>query len=187
MVEYELINCIRLDDSVLQVELIPDDLKKQILNAEMDRIKETIPVINEGLDKAFNEDEIIIIIKEPREHKIQNSKQSMFLVSETGKIIGEEVYDEEELEELHNRSDVYFLSKNFVTYKNVGLNNSEKQFFKITEVTSDLILDQDLTEFVDSITVAVPSTNSDHIIKEYYNYSPDEEIITAVIGFKPKM
>ena len=50
---------------------------------------------------------------------------------------------------------------------------------------SDFITKQDIDSCVDSLVVAVPSTETDHYIKDYYNIPHDEHIGTIIIGFTP--
>ncbi len=185
--EYELLKEIRKDDGTIKAELIPDDLKKEILEIEMDRTKELIPVINEGINEAFKEKEIMIIIKHQINDKIKEDitpMPSLTLLTETGRIVGEEIYDQERINELKKDENAYFVSSNFVTY-NLNEFKDEKQFFKVSKGDNELFTDKNLKEYSDSITVAIPSIHSDRYIKQYYGYSPDEKIGSIIVGFTP--
>ncbi len=184
--KYEILNQIRKDNGILEAEILSDEMKKRILEIEMERLKELIPVINEGINKAFKEEQVAVIIQDRTENNKTNNMTPMptlTLLTESGKLVGEEIYDEEELEELHQRNDVYFLSDNFVTYTNLGGQEGEKQFFKVSDVDCSLFTNQNLKEYANSVTVAVPSTNTDHYIKEQFGHSPEDQIGTMIVGF----
>lgn len=187
--EYDLLKEIKKDEGTLNVEIMSDDMKKQVLAIEMDRSKEIIPVINEGLNDAFKEKEIAVIVKNNSNKKVENNiipLPSLTLLTESGKLIGEEIYDEEELENLHQREDVYFVSDNFVTYTNVKSAQGEKQFFKVSSLNNNLLDNQDINKQLDSLIIALPSIHTNYYIKEHYGYKHEDEIGTIIIGFTPK-
>ena len=140
------------------------------------------------MNEAFEEDEAIILVmdntkKDVGELDTEKVNDSSFtLRTESGKIIGEAIYDEEELEELRDDPDVFFISDNFVTYKNLTT-PGEKQFFVISSASSFFFTDKNLESLVSSLKVAIPSTISDHYIKDCYDLPHDAAIGTLVIGF----
>ncbi len=187
-VKLELLDLIKKDDSIMIAEIMTDDMKKGILQHEIKRLEELVPFINEGMNEAFEEEDAIIIVmdnnkKDSRELDSEKVDEASFtLRTESGKIIGEAIYDEEELEELRDDPDVYFLSENFVTYNNLTV-PGEKQFFVISSASSNVFTDEDLESLVSSLKVAIPSTISDHYIKDCYDLPHDAAIGTLVIGF----
>ena len=187
-VKSELLELIKEDDSIMIAEIMSDDMKKGILRHEMKRLEELVPFINEGMNEAFDEEDAIMIImdnnkKDQRELDSEKVNDASFtLRTESGKIIGEAIYDEEELEELRDDPDVFFLSDNFVTYNNLTT-PGEKQFFVISSASSYFFTDNDLESLVSSLKVAIPSTISDHYIKDCYDLPHDAAIGTLVIGF----
>ena len=187
-VKLELLDLIKKDDSIMIAEIMTDDMKKGILQHEIKRLEELVPFINEGMNEAFEEEDAIIIVmdnnkKDSRELDSEKVDEASFtLRTESGKIIGEAIYDEEELEELRDDPDVYFLSENFVTYNNLTV-PGEKQFFVISSASSNFFTDEDLESLVSSLKVAIPSTISDHYIKDCYDLPHDAAIGTLVIGF----
>lgn len=187
-VQTDLINLIKEEENVMIAEIMTDEMKKQVLEHEMKRLEELVPFINEGMKEAFDEEEAIVIITDntKKSSRVENSYEtrdtSFTLRNESGKIIGETIFDEEELEDLRDDPNVFFLSDNFVTYNNLTV-HGEKQFFVMSSTTSDFFTSKDLESLVSSLKVAVPSTGSDHYIKDCYDLAHDEAIGTLIIGF----
>ena len=187
-VQTDLINLIKEEENVMIAEIMTDEMKKQVLEHEMKRLEELVPFINEGMKEAFDEEEAIVIITDntKKSSRVENSYEtrdtSFTLRNESGKIIGETIFDEEELEDLRDDPNVFFLSDNFVTYNNLTV-PGEKQFFVMSSTTSDFFTSKDLESLVSSLKVAVPSTGSDHYIKDCYDLAHDEAIGTLIIGF----
>lgn len=185
--EYKIIDMINNDEGVLISRLMDDDFKKEVLKYEMKRLDELVPFINKGMEEALNKKEAMVIIKRhsnDNDKKLRDDDGSFTLRTENGEIIGESIYDEDELEELRNDPTVYFLSENFVTYNNIAT-PGQKQFFVMEGKKSDFVTKQDIDSCVDSLVVAVPSTETDHYIKDYYDIPHDEHIGTIIIGFTP--
>lgn len=185
---YKIVEIMRNEPGVIIADIIPDDMKKEILKLEMKRVDEIVPFINKGMQHAFDEKEALLVItdneKRPK-RDVQYTDESTFtLRSDTGEILGEMIYDEDELEELRNDPTVYFLSDNFVTYNNVPT-SGKKQFFVMDAETSKFITDKDIDSTVKSLVVAVPSTETDHFIKDCYDLPHDTHIGTVIIGFTP--
>ena len=195
-VESELLELIKKEPFVMIAEMMDDEMKKTVLQHEMARLEELVPFINEGMEEAFKEEKAIVIVMDNNiKNKIdeegvdysnssdtKTDSSSFTLRTDSGKIIGEAIYDEEELEELRDDPTVYFLSENFVTYNNVAT-PGEKQFFVMSSAGSNFFTGQDLESLVTSLTVAIPSTNTDHYIKDVYDLAHDESIGTLILGF----
>lgn len=187
-IKSDLINLIKEDESIILAEVMSDEMKKQVLAHEMKRLDELVPFINEGMEEAFQETEALVLVinNEKKSDRIENSYDtqdtSFTLRSESGKIIGETIYDEEELEELRDDPNVFFLSDNFVTYNDLTV-PGEKQFFVMSSTTSDFFTDKDLESLVTSLKVAIPSTSTDHYIKDVFDLPHDAAIGTLIVGF----
>jgi len=184
----ELLEAIRAEKATLIAEIMDDDMKKGVLECEMRRLDELIPFVNKGMEEAFQEQEAIIIVRDntiqtERTNDTSGSDDSSFtLQTESGKIIGETILDEEELEELRDDPTVTFISENFVMYNNLAL-PGEKQFFLMTGANSDFFTDADLESIVSSLKVAIPSTETDHFIRDCFELEHDAPIGTLVVGF----
>lgn len=184
----KLLEAIRAEKATIIAEIMDDDMKKGVLECEMRRLDELIPFVNKGMEEAFQEEEAIIIVRDntvevERKNDAASEDDSSFtLQTESGKIIGETILDEDELEELRDDPTVTFISENFVMYNNLAL-PGEKQFFLMTSTNSDFFTDADLESIVSSITVAIPSTETDHFIRDCFELEYDAPIGTLVVGF----
>ena len=184
----DLLEATKSIDKVMIAKFMDDDMKKAVLEYEMKRLNELIPFINKGMEEAFQEEEAIVLVLDNtiKSNHIENSYQqkdtTFTLRTESGKIIGESIYDEDELEELRDDPSVTFLSDNFVTYNDISC-YGERQFFVMSSTTSKFFTDADLESIVSSLTVAIPSTETDYYIKDYFGLEHDAEIGTLIIGF----
>lgn len=187
-VKTELLELLLTDNSVMRAEIMSEEMKKNVLRHEMKRLEELVPFINEGMNEAFEEDEAIVLILDNtvKNERIENSydegDSSFTLRNESGQIIGETIYDEEELEELRDDPNVYFLSDNFVTYSNLT-KPGEKQFFVMSATNSAFFTNTNPEKLVSHLVVAIPSTTTDHYIKDCFDLPHDEPIGTLIIGF----
>ena len=176
----QIIEKIKEDPTVVVSEILSADIKKNILEIELKRLDELIPVINQGLDDAFKSDYVAVIIKRNDVETIPMA--SLELLTKSGKLIGEEVYDEEELEEYRQRDDVYFISDNFVSFTNVSGMQAEEQYFRISEVNSKILGNIDLSDVKDLI-IAIPSADTNDFFLKHYGHSVEEALGSVLIGF----
>ncbi|PAV06930.1 hypothetical protein [Methanosphaera cuniculi] len=191
--KYEIQKIMQDEDNVILSEIIDDEMKKNLLLYEMKRLDEIVPFINEGLKEALDEQEALLIIRKHEEKSVEEMNKESYtsdpaaftLRTESGKIIGEMIYDDEELEDLRNDPTVYFLSDNFVTYQDASV-AGEKQFFYMESAGSDFVTDKDIDSTVKSVTVGIPSTETDHFIRDCFDLSHDESLSSVIIGFTPK-
>ena len=182
--EYKILNILRSKDRVLKAELMSDDLKKEITKLEMKRLDEMVPLINKGLKEALDEEEAIVVVIDKTDIILPDEEliPTLTLQSENGRIIGEEIYDPEELEELKNDPNVYFISEHFATYPNLSV-PGEKQFFVVSELVGELDYEDELRDTVSHMVIAAPSTEAAHYIKDLFKIPQEERITTLIIGF----
>ncbi len=169
---------------IIKADPMDDNDKKEILKIEMKRLNEMVPLINKGLEETLEEDEVIVLIKDKRDIIVPVEEQipTLTLMSENGTLIGEEIYDPEELEELQNDPTVYFMSENFATYPNLST-PGEKQFFVVNQLRGELECEKEIENLVSSMSIAVPSTEADHYIKDIYGMDFEDRIITILLGY----
>jgi len=172
------------DDRVIKVDTLNKEAKKNITLIEMKRLNEMVPLINKGVEEALNEDNALVIIKDKTDVIVPVEEQipTLTLMSENGTLIGEEVYDSEELEDLRNDPSVYFISEYFATYPNLST-PGEKQFFVVSQLRGELSCEDKIEELVSSLSIAAPSTKSDHYIKDMYEMEYTDRIITIILGY----
>lgn len=182
----EIIEILKKEDGIIKVEKLDDKAKKDITLLEMKRLNEMVPLINKGVEEALNEDNALVIIKDKTDIIIAVEEQipTLTLMSENGTIIGEEIYDPEELEDLRNDPNVYFISEYFATYPNLST-PGEKQFFMVSQLRGELSCEDEIEELVSSLSIGAPSTETDHYIKDMFNMNYEDRIVTIIMGFSP--
>ena len=180
----EIMKILEDDERIIKVDVLTDEQKKDIISLEMKRLNELVPLINKGIEEVMKEEEILILIKDKTDIIIPVEDQipTLTLMSESGTLIGEEIYDPEELEDLHNDPNVYFISENFATYPNLST-PGEKQFFMVGQLRGELSCEEKIEKIVSSLSIAAPSTETDHYIKDLYGMEYKDRIITIVLGF----
>lgn len=179
----EIIEILKQEDRVIKVDLLNDENKKTITKIEMTRLKEMVPLINKGLEETFNEEYALIVIKDKRDIFLPDEEliPTLTLMSENGTLIGEEIYDPEELEELRENPDVYFISEHFVTYPYLST-PGDKQFFVVNQLRGELECEEKIEKIVSSLSIATPSTEADHFIKDLYKMDYTDGVVTFVVG-----
>lgn len=184
MIEDKLFDIIKNEGNIIVSDIMTDEMKKEVIKLEMKRLDEMVPLINKGLQEAFDLDSSIVIIQDKTNITlpVEELIPTLTLQSESGTIIGEEIYDPEELEEIRQDPSVYFISDNFPTYPNLSV-PGEKQFFVVSETIGMLKCEDRLRSAVSKMIIAAPSIEADGYIKDCYNIPHEEKITTLIIGF----
>lgn len=182
--EEEIIQILENEDGMIKVDLMDDETKKALTLIEMKRLEEMVPLINKGFEETLEEDIVLILIKDKRDKYVPDEEliPTLTLMSENGTLIGEEIYDPDELEDLQNDPNVYFISEHFVTYPNLS-KPGEKQFFVVNQLRGDLECEDKIEKLVSSLSIAVPSTEADHYIKDIYKMKYEDGIVTIILGY----
>lgn len=183
-IEEEILEILNNEDKIILAKSLPDEYRKEILKLEMKRLNEMISLINKGLQEAFDKEHIIVVINDKRGYVIPDEDliPTLTLQTESGKIIGEEIYDPDELEELQDDPEAYFISEHFVTYPNMST-PGEKQFFIVSELYDELECEKKIRSLSSKLVISAPSTEADHYIKDCYDISHEDRITTMIIGF----
>ena len=182
MVENELLSSIKKLERTIIAEVMSDEMKTEVLKLEMKRLDEMIPLINQALEEAFEEEEQIIIIRDASKYYPEDTVETLTLRNEAGQVVGEEIFDEEELEDLQDDPDVYFMSENFVTYNSLT-QPGQKQHFVIESPGREFLTDEKLEDKVKSIVVSQPSTEANYYIKDCFGLTEDDLIDTVIVGY----
>lgn len=182
--DFEILDIIRREDRILHADIMDDKTKKDIVKLELKRLDEMIPLINKGLEEAFSLDYAIMVVKDKTGIVLPDEEliPTLTLQTEDGTIIGEEIYDPEELEDLREDPDAYFVSEHFVTYPNLSI-GGQKQFFVVSQLYNEFECEDELRKSVSKLALAAPSTEADHYIKDIYNLDHESRITTIIIGF----
>lgn len=166
---------------VLDVQLLSDEDGKCLRELESKREGDVIPVVNGGLTECLERDFYLVILKniEFRNPPVP----TVLLVTNKGRILGQELISSEEIKKYQDRSDVYFLSTDFIFFKSkktYGDKGIEKEFFLLPPVPFPELED---VEGISDVTSCSPSTLGDSYIKDKYGYPQDPYIATIIVGF----
>lgn len=169
---------------VLDVQRLSDEDRRSLLEMESSRDGDVIPVINKGLEECLNREICLILLK--NENFRIAPTPTVLLVTDKGRILGQELLSPKEKEIYHDRGDVYFLSDDFILFKpNKTLDRTlnEKEFFLLPPVPFP-----ELEEFheISEVISCSPSTMGDSYLKEKYGYPQDPHIATIIVGFSLK-
>lgn len=180
----EILEILNGEENVIKVDHMDEKTKKDLTLIEMKRLNELVPLINKGFEECLEEENVLILIKDKTGILLEDEEliPTLTLMSENGTLIGEEIYDPEELEELREDPTVYFISEHFATYPNLS-KPGEKQFFVVNQLRGDLECEDELEKLVSSLSIAVPSTEADHYIKDLYGMDYQDGIVTVILGY----
>ncbi len=181
MIVEKAINIINKLKGVLDVQALSDEDRKTLQDIESDREGDVIPVVNKGLKECLERDFCLVIFKniEFRNPPVP----TVLLVTDKGRILGQELISSEEKEKYQDRSDVYFLSTDFIFFKSnktLTSNGSEKEFFLLPAVPFPELEDM---EGISHVTSCSPSTMGDSYLKNKYGYPPNPYLATIIVGF----
>lgn len=171
-------------DGILKIERLSNEDIKNIIDIESNRDNDIIPVINEGLKECFRRNVSLVLFKNGRFRNPQNS--TVMLVTEDGKILGHDIFSKEEKEKFKNDKNAYFLSDDFVIFKEDTQNrnlNPKKQYFILPPVGFDEL---NHVKMVSDVVSSSPSTYSDTYLKKKYGIPEDPKIATIIVSFSLK-
>lgn len=169
---------------VLDVQELSEEDKKALLEIESSRRGDMIPVVNMGLEECMKQDFCLSVLKntEFRGPPIP----TVLLVTDKGRVLGQELISPEEKEKYQNRKDTYFLSPEFVIFKpdesTRGMQR-EKEFFLLPPVPFPELED---IEGISDVVSCSPSMGGDVYLKDEYGYPQDPHIATILVGFSSK-
>ena len=172
------------EEGIIKVSPMDEKTKKELTLLEMKRLEEMVPLINKGFEEAVNEENVYILVKDKTGITVPDEEliSTLTLMSEDGTLIGEEIYDPEELEELKEDPNVYFISEHFVTYPHLS-KPGMKQFFVVNQLRGELECEDEVEKLVSQLSIAAPSTEADHYIKDLFGMDYIDGIVTMIIGF----
>jgi hypothetical protein len=181
MVVKKAIKIINKLKGVLGVKILLDEDKTALKEMESKREGDVIPVVNRGLKECLMREFYLAIFKniEFRYPPVP----TVLLVTDKGRILGQELISNEEKKKYQDRSDVYFLSTDFIFFKSnkssVGT-GIEKEFFLLPSVPFPELED---VSGISDVTSCSPSTMGDSYLKNKYGYPQDPNIATIIVGF----
>lgn len=188
----EVLDTINPLRGVQSVGVLNDEVRKHILEIEMEKSGELIPVINYGVHECLNRDYTVAIIKTatfrpPPTPTVQ-------LVDNHGNILGEEIVNTEQKKKHEANDKATFITPDFVLTQNpkelennlkseVLEKNPTKQAFVLPPV--QFIEVEELEDTCDVVSSS-PDPLADIYIKEYFNFEDDAKLASILVGFNVK-
>ena len=185
MVVENAIKIIKRLKGVLDVQELSKADKKALLKIESIKKDDVIPVINEGLNECLKKEFCLVILKTD---EFRNpSKPTVLLVTDKGRILGQELISIEDKKKYDGHDDVYFLSTNFIMFKPDKMTRSagiEKELFLLPTIPFPEL--NEIEEISDVISGS-PSTMGDAYIKNKFSYPDDPRLATIIVAFNKKI
>lgn len=166
---------------VMEVQKLSDEDRETILFMESRREGDVVPVANEGLNECLKRDFCLALLK--NENFRIAPVPTVLLVTDKGRILGQELLSPKEKERYQSRGDVYFLSADFILFKpDKALDRAlnEKEFFLLPPV---LFPELEELDEVSEVISCSPSAMGDAYLKNEYGYPQDPLIASIIVGF----
>ena len=185
MVIEEAIDIIKKINGTVNVQELSDYDKEVLIKIESSQNNDIIPVVNEGLNECLRNEFCLVLLK-TEEFRIP-SKPTVLLVTDKGRILGQELISPEDKERYAHDDNVIFLSNSFILFKNNTSKtrnvSAEKELFILPPIPFP-----ELDEIVSikNVVSCSPSTLGDAYIKDKYHYPDDPRLATIIIGFSKK-
>jgi len=179
------INTIKSIKGVEDVREISDEDRETLLGLESSRKGDIIPVINKGLAECIKRQHLLVLLKNCDFRSAPDP--TILLVTDKGRILGQELISSKQKEKYQRKKDTYFLGNDFVMFKrdkNLVMTESEKQFFVLPPVPFPEL---DSIEGIEDVVSCSPSTIGDYFLKNRYNYPDDPKFATILVGFSVKV
>lgn len=161
---------------VLHAEIMNDDLT-DIINTEEGTVTSMVgaKVINEAFHLVATRDVRICMFCDNR--IVEHDKSTMTLEDDEGNVLGM-ILQSNAIDEYKDRTDVLWVSDDFIMFPNVEPKGGEKFILK---PMSFPYLTEDDGCF--DIVMASPAPSSDMLLKKYFGRSSFESTSTLVVGY----
>ena len=188
----EVIDTINPLRGVLDVGVLTDEVRKNVLKIEMDKAGELIPVINMGVNECLNRDYTVAIIKNASFRPPPTA--TVQLVDNKGNLLGEEIVSNNQKKKYKEDEKAKFINPDFVLLKNQKdieedlktenlEKNPTKQAFVLPPV--QFIEVEELEDTCDVVSSS-PDPLADLYLKEVFNFEDDPKLASILVGFNIK-
>ncbi|MEE0489004.1 hypothetical protein [Methanosphaera stadtmanae] len=188
----EVIDTINPLRGVLDVGVLTDEVRKNILKIEMDKAGELIPVINMGVNECLNRDYTVAIIKNASFRPPPTA--TVQLVDNKGNLLGEEIVSNNQKKKYKEDEKAKFINPDFVLLKDQKdieedlktenlEKNPTKQAFVLPPV--QFIEVEELEDTCDVVSSS-PDPLADLYLKEVFNFEDDPKLASILVGFNIK-
>lgn len=188
----EVIDTINPLRGVLDVGVLTDEVRKNVLKKEMDKAGELIPVINMGVNECLNRDYTVAIIKNASFRPPPTA--TVQLVDNKGNLLGEEIVSNNQKKKYKEDEKAKFINPDFVLLKDQKdieedlktenlEKNPTKQAFVLPPV--QFIEVEELEDTCDVVSSS-PDPLADLYLKEVFNFEDDPKLASILVGFNIK-
>ncbi len=188
----EVIDTLNPLRGVLNVGVLNDDVRKHVLEFEMDKSGELIPVINAGVHECLSRQFTVAIIKNASFRPPPTA--TVQLVDNKGNILGEEIVSKEQKDKYEDDETANFVNQDFVLLRDQSeieenlkserlAENPTKQAFILPPV--QFIEVEELEDTCDVVSSS-PDPLADVYLKEYFGFKDDALLASILIGFNVK-
>ena len=188
----EVIDTINPQRGVLDVGVLTDEVRKNVLKIEMDKAGELIPVINMGVNECLNRDYTVAIIKNASFRPPPTA--TVQLVDNKGNLLGEEIVSNNQKKKYKEDEKAKFINPDFVLLKDQKdieedlktenlEKNPTKQAFVLPPV--QFIEVEELEDTCDVVSSS-PDPLADLYLKEVFNFEDDPKLASILVGFNIK-
>ena len=188
----EVIDTINPLRGVLDVGVLTDEVRKNVLKIEMDKAGELIPVINMGVNECLNRDYTVAIIKNASFRPPPTA--TVQLVDNKGNLLGEEIVSNNQKKKYKEDEKAKFINPDFVLLKDQKdieedlktenlEKNPTKQAFVLPPV--QFIEVEELEDTWDVVSSS-PDPLADLYLKEVFNFEDDPKLASILVGFNIK-
>lgn len=188
----EVIDTINPLRGVLDVGVLTDEVRKNVLKIEMDKAGELIPVINIGVNECLNRDYTVAIIKNASFRPPPTA--TVQLVDNKGNLLGEEIVSNNQKKKYKEDEQAKFINPDFVLLKDQKdieedlktenlEKNPTKQAFVLPPV--QFIEVEELEDTCDVVSSS-PDPLADLYLKEVFNFEDDPKLASILVGFNIK-
>lgn len=188
----EIIDTINPLRGVLDVGVLTDEVRKNVLKIEMDKAGELIPVINMGVNECLNRDYTVAIIKNASFRPPPTA--TVQLVDNKGNLLGEEIVSNNQKKKYKEDEKAKFINPDFVLLKDQKdieedlktenlEKNPTKQAFVLPPV--QFIEVEELEDTCDVVSSS-PDPLADLYLKEVFNFEDDPKLASILVGFNIK-
>lgn len=188
----EVLDTIEPLRGVLNVGVLNDEVRKRVLEIEMEKTGELIPVINLGVKECLERDFTVAIIKNASFRPPPTA--TVQFVDNQGNLLGEEIVNVDQKKKYENDEKAQFIHPDFVLLKDQKeLENDlkqeniqetvKKQAFLLPPV--QFIEVEELEDTCDVVSSS-PDPLADLYLKQYFNFEDDPKLASILVGFNVK-
>ncbi len=188
----EVIDTIEPLRGVLNVGVLNDEVRKNVMQIEMEKTGELIPVINLGVKECLERDFTVAIIKNASFRPPPTA--TVQFVDNKGNILGEEIVSSEQKKKYQNDESAQFIHPDFVLLKNqqdieedLKTENIEKEGIKQAFLLPPVqFIEVEELEDTCDVVSSSPDPYADLYLKKYFDFEDDPKLASILIGFNVK-